>query len=289
MIMKKELFLRAKIIRLIRQFFNEKGYLEVETPNLIPAPAPEVHIDAIEAGNNYLHTSPELCMKRLLCAGYSNIFQISKCYRDGERGPFHLPEFTLLEWYHTGIDYFGLMKECEEMIHFVARELGFGERINYLGKNIDLKRPWDRISVNDVFKKYTEHSVEHALSNDSFDEIMVEEIESRLPLERPIFLYDYPAALGALARLKEDNKKWAERFELYIGGLELANAFSELTDVVEQEKRFDKENANRELLKKEKYPIPRKFLEELSGMPETAGIALGIDRLVMLFANTSKN
>ena len=154
-ISKKELLLRAETIRLIRQFFNANNYLEVETPNLIPAPAPETHIDAIRAGDLFLHTSPELCMKRLLCAGYSHIFQISKCYRDGERGSLHLPEFTLLEWYHAGIDYFRLMEECEEMIIFLAEELGFGETIEYLDKDINLKGPWERISVDEAFQKLT--------------------------------------------------------------------------------------------------------------------------------------
>jgi lysyl-tRNA synthetase class 2 len=287
-ISKKELLLRAETIRLIRQFFNANDYLEVETPNLIPAPAPETHIDAIRAGDLFLHTSPELCMKRLLCAGYSHIFQISKCYRDGERGSLHLPEFTLLEWYHAGIDYFRLMEECEEMIIFLAEELGFGETIEYLDKDINLKGPWERISVDEAFQKYTKYPVERALNNGSFDEIMVEEIEPGLPADRPVFLYDYPASLAALARIKEDDPRWAERFELYVGGLELANAFSELTDVQEQEKRFNKENANRVRLKKKRYPIPQRFLDELHLMPDSAGIAFGIDRLVMLFANKSK-
>ncbi|MFC1864079.1 EF-P lysine aminoacylase EpmA [Thermodesulfobacteriota bacterium] len=285
---KKGLFIRARVIHFIRQFFIDKDYLEIETPNLIPAPAPEVHIDAIKAGNSYLHTSPELYMKRLLCAGYPNIFQISKCYRDEERGNSHLPEFTLLEWYHTGIDYFRLMKECEELILFVAGELGFGETIKYLDKTIYLRRPWESISVSEAFKRYSGLSVNRALSSGSFDEIMVEEIEPKLPMDRPVFIYDYPASLAALARLKESDPQWAERFELYIGGLELANAFSELTDVPEQAERFTRENINRELLGKEKYPLPVKFLEELHLMPENAGIALGIDRLVMLFANASK-
>ncbi|MBT8490351.1 MAG: EF-P lysine aminoacylase GenX, partial [Deltaproteobacteria bacterium] len=134
--------MRAGIIQVIRDFFIERDYLEVETPLRIPAPAPESHIDAIPSDGWFLHTSPELCMKRLLAAGYSKIFQISKCFRDRERGSLHLPEFTLLEWYRAGIDYREMMNECEELIVFIARSLDRGDTIRYQGTTIDLKKPW---------------------------------------------------------------------------------------------------------------------------------------------------
>jgi len=284
----KSLWLRARIIRFIRQFFSEHDYLEIETPNLIPAPAPEVHIEAIGVGRDFLHTSPELCMKRLLSAGYSKIFQICKCYRDGERGEKHLQEFTLLEWYRADIDYNDLMDECEEMILFVARELGLGKKIRYRNNSIDLERPWERISVREAFEQNSPIPMEEALCSNRFEEIMVDDIEPRLSKDKPTFLYDYPASLASLARLKEDEPELAERFELYIGGLELANAFSELRDAREQKERFEREREKRNRLGKKEYPVPKKFLDALSLMPESAGIALGVDRLVMLFANVSR-
>ena len=277
--------MRAKIIQAIRRFFIEHDYLEIETPHIIPAPAPEVHINAIGAGESYLHTSPELCMKRLLSAGYSKIFQICKCFREGERGENHLPEFTLLEWYHTGIDYIDLMDECEEMVLSLPRNPGLSDEVNYQGRVIDLLRPWERISVKEAFDRYASISMKKALEEDRFYEVMVEEIEPHLGKPKPTFLYDYPATLAALARLKENEPDLAERFEIYMGGLELANAFSELTDVREQETRFERDRSRREQLGKTAYPIPERFLKSLHHMPRSAGCALGVDRLVMVLAN----
>ncbi len=274
---------RARIIQSIRRFFIERGYLEVETPNLIPSPAPEIHIDAVNMNGGFMHPSPELCMKRMLSSVYSRIFQICKCYREKERGDLHLPEFTLLEWYRSGADYMALMEECEEMIRFVAGDIEIGTRIEYLGKGIDLKGPWERVTVHEAFERYALISPEEAIASDRFDEIMISDIEPRLC--RPTFLYDYPSSLAALARLKEENPNLAERFELYIGGLELANAFSELTDVHEQEKRFIRDIQMRRRLGKKEYPFPEKFIEDLGRMPESAGIAFGIDRFIMLFTN----
>jgi len=282
------LWLRAGIIQAIRRFFIERGYLEIETPHLIPAPAPELHIDAIKADNSFLHTSPELCMKRLLSAGYSRIFQICRAYRDGERGGRHLPEFTLLEWYRAGSDYLALMDECEEMILFVAGHQGFGERLPYQGREIDLRGPWDRIPVKEAFVRHGSQSMEEALASGRFDEIMAVEIEPHLGVPSPAFLYDYPASLASLARLKKKEPELAERFELYVGGLELANAFSELIDRAEQEMRFKEDREKRLKLGKAVYPLPARFLEAIGHMPASAGIALGVDRLVMLFADRSR-
>ena len=285
---KPDLWLRARVIQAIRRFFIKHGYLEIETPILIPAPAPEAHIDAISAGDRFLHTSPELCMKRLLSEGYDRIFQICRCFRHGERGELHLPEFTLLEWYRTGIDYNDLMDECEEMILFLSREIGFGENIEYQGQRIDLQRPWERISVMEAFKSFASISMGEALDLERFDEVMVNDIEPHLGNSKPTFLYDYPATFAALARLREDKPELAERFELYIEGLELANGFSELTDMHEQNKRFERELENRQQLDKEVYPMPKKFLKALHHMPQSAGIALGVDRLAMIFSNQKK-
>lgn len=282
---RSNLRLRARLIQAIRRFFIENDYLEVETPHLIPAPAPEVHIDAVRAGGAFLHTSPELCMKRLVSAGYHKIFQICRCFREGERGEHHLTEFTLLEWYRAGFDYMALMDECEEMVLSVAQDLGFGAKIHFQGEDIDLKRPWERISVKEAFKRYASMPIKKALALNRFDEVMVREIEPHLGVPKPTFLYDYPAEFAALARLKENDRGVAERFEIYMGGLELANAFSELTDMREQEARFERDRFEREQLGKTVYPLPERFLKSLAHMPNSVGIALGVDRLVMLFSN----
>ena len=282
---RKALQRRALILHGIRQFFIDRGYLEVETPHRIPAPAPESHIDAIPSGLWFLHTSPELCMKRMLAAGYEKIFQICHCWRDGERGSQHVPEFTLLEWYRSGCDYMALMEECEALIQAVAASVAPGERMIFRNHEIDLKGPWERISVKEAFEQYAGMSMAEALERNVFDEIMVEKIEPKLGTRKPTFLHDYPAERAALARLKQKDQTVAERFELYMGGLEIANAFSELADVEEQRRRFDVENINRLSMGRPAYPIPEKFLAELEEMAPSAGIALGVDRLVMVFCD----
>ncbi len=280
---KKALEQRARILQGIRHFFIEKGYLEVETPHRIPTPAPESHIDAIPSDKWFLHTSPELCMKRLIAAGYDRIFQICRCWREKERGSLHLPEFSLLEWYRAGGDYYSLMEECEGLIRSAARAIGLREEIVFRSRKIDLSKPWDRISVNEAFRRYSNISMEGALEQNFFDEAMVQEIEPNLGVEKPMFIYDYPAQRGALARLKREDPTIAERFELYIGGLELANGFSELVDPEEQRVRFQIENKNRQAYGKPIYSMPERFLSELDSMPPSSGIALGVDRLVMVF------
>ncbi len=285
---KRHLLLRAKMIQAIRSFFDALGYVEVETPLLVPAPAPEAHIDAIPADGRYLHTSPELCMKRLLAAGFSRIFQISKCFRSGERGDLHLPEFTLLEWYRTDCDYKGLMDECETLFQFVAEQLNRGDSISCAGKEIDLKSPWERLTVEEAFDQYAPAPVDKALADDCFDQIMVEYVEPRLGMIRPTFLYDYPALVGALARRRPDDPTVAERFEIYMAGIELANGFSELTDPVEQRARFEAERRQRAAAGKAVYPMPEPFLRALQHMPEAAGIALGVDRLAMVFSDAER-
>ncbi len=273
---------RARIIHSIRAFFFKEGYLEVETPYRIPAPVPESHINAIPSGNWFLHASPELCMKRMLASGYAKIFQICHCWREGERGRQHIPEFTLLEWYRAGADYLTLMEECEALILSLVSELEMGDNITYRGYPIFLASPWERMTVEEAFQRYTKLSAKEALRQDIFDELMVRDIEPRLGIEKPTFLYDYPSERRSLARLKKEDPTLAERFELYLGGLEIANAFSELTDAIEQRKVFELEIVNRRSLGKEIYPLPKKFLNEIETMPPSAGIALGVDRLVMV-------
>jgi elongation factor P--(R)-beta-lysine ligase len=278
---------RARIIASVRAFFSAAGYLEVETPVRIPAPAPEVHIDAQEAGKWFLQTSPELCMKRLLASGYEKIFQICPCFRRGERGARHLPEMTLLEWYTAGADYLDMMRQCEELIAFVADRLDAGRRLTYQGHAVDLTPPWERLSVDEAFRRFAGLSADEALDRDCFDEKMGIDIEPRLGIERPVFLYDYPARCGALARLKPADPSLAERFELYIAGMELCNAFSELTDPGEQRARFLDENRIRRRSGRAVYPLAEPFLKALETMPAAAGNALGLDRLVMLFTDAA--
>ena len=284
---KKNLALRARIIQAIRQFFIANDYLEIETPCRIPTPTPEAHIDTEISGQWFLHTSPELCMKRLLASGYNRIFQISKCFRHKERGSRHLPELTLLEWYTVGHNYLAMMEQCEELIRFIARQAGFGDSLFYQGEKIDLTAPWFRMSVATAFDRFAPVSVEDALSQNRFDEVMACDIEPNLGREKPLFLCDFPAECASLARMKPDNPLIAERFELYIGSMELCNAFSELTDKTEQIQRFEQEQVVRLKAGKPIYPLPEKFLESLPLMPEAAGNALGLDRLVMLFADTT--
>jgi lysyl-tRNA synthetase class 2 len=279
--------LRAVIMAVIRHYFTKKGYLEVETPCRIPAPAPEANIEAEPSGSWFLQTSPELCMKRLLAAGFEQIFQICKCYRKGERGRLHLPEMTMLEWYTAGHDYLDMMRQCEDLISIVARSLGREKAIKYQGQWIDFTKPWDRMTVDQAFEKFATVSLDTAIQNGHFDEIIGCDIAPNLGCVKPVFLYDYPAALGSLARLKPGDKSVAERFELYIAGIEICNAFSELTDPDEQRERFETEMTLRRLSGKTTYPFAEPFLQALADMPESAGNALGIDRLIMLFADTA--
>lgn len=279
---------RAYILQLIRTFFSNGGYLEVDTPLLIPAPAPELHIDAILCGELFLHTSPELCMKRMLAAGYEKIFQICHCWRQAERGTRHLPEFTMLEWYCSHTDYSGLMAECEQLLPFILTNLRTTATLEFQGTTIDLTPPWERITVADAFRRYTDCCMEEALRQGNFDELMVERIEPNLGIEKPTFIMDYPASRAALAQLKPGNPLFAERFELYIAGMELANAFTELIDPEEQRTRFRAEREERSSLGKSLYPLPTPFLDEMVNMPPCAGIALGIDRLVMLLTDSEQ-
>jgi len=278
---------RAKILSAIRAFFLERGFLEVETPHRIPIPIPEAHIDVITSGTWVLQPSPEICMKRMLAAGYERIFQLCRCWRDGERGRLHLPEFSMLEWYRANADYTVIMDDCEQLVRAAAWAAGTGGVIRRNGQTIDLSVPWEKLTVNDAFKIYGGMPAEEALKRDLFDEILVRDIEPLLGTRRPTILTDYPATRGSLARLKPGSPQVAERFEFYIGGIEIANAFSELDDPGEQRDRFVKELEFRASMAKPVFPLPEKFLSDLSSMPPSAGIALGLDRLVMLLLEAS--
>jgi lysyl-tRNA synthetase class 2 len=267
----------------IRSFFTERGFLEVETPARIPANAPEEYIDPVNALPWQLQTSPEICMKRLLCRGYERIFQISRCWRADERGTRHLTEFTMLEWYRSNADYQDLMDDCNGLLTVIAADCIDDHIFRHKARKVDPNATWQRISVQEAFLRFAKVCTLTALQKGLFDELLTEAVEPGLAkFDVPVLLADYPRQLAALARIKPDNPLFAERFELYLAGVELANGFSELTDPDEQRSRFIESNQVRVSMGKQPLPLPEKFLAEMSAMPPAAGIALGVDRLVML-------
>ncbi len=282
------LWKRAIIIQAIRRFFIANNYLEIETPCIIPAPAPEAYIETIRAEDNYLHPSPELCMKRILAAGYEKIFQICRCFRAKERGKLHLPEFTMLEWYSANTDYTDLMKDCEDLVSSLSKKINGNLFLSYRNRPIDLTPPWERLTVREAFLRFAFIDPETAIEQDCFDEIMSFKIEPHLGTKKPTFLYDYPSSLASLARIKPGNEKVAERCELFISGIEISNGFSELTDPEEQKARFMQETRKMQNLGTPTCPTPKKFLNALKHMPESAGMALGIDRLVMILTDKDR-
>jgi elongation factor P--(R)-beta-lysine ligase len=284
--MHSALILRAQVVQAIRQFFVKRGFLEVETPLLIPANAPEDYIDPIAALPSWqLQTSPEICMKRLLCRGHQRIFQISHCWRADERGSCHLSEFTMLEWYRADADYHDLMDDCIGLLRQVAQQCTADGNFTRFGKKIDPKPEWEHISVQEACLRFAQADALASAENDLFDELLVSRIEPALEnIPVPVIMTDYPAQLAALSRTKVDDPRFAERFELYLAGLELANGFSELNNPQEQRARFVETNRRRAAAGRSTLPLPERFLNELSVMPPSAGIALGVDRLVMLVA-----
>jgi lysyl-tRNA synthetase class 2 len=275
---------RAAIVRELRRFFEGEGFLEVETPIRVPAPAPEEHIDPEPSGDRFLAASPELQMKRLLAArAYPRIFQIARCFRRGERGALHLPEFTMLEWYRSGAGILELMADCEALAVRIASAVGAPPSAPSRPA-VDLAPPWERIEVADAFARHAGWRPDGAPDALRFTRDLVEVVEPALPRDRPVFLVGYPATMASLARIDPANPERAERFELYAGGMELANGFAELADPVEQRARFEAELELRERRGAACPPIDERFLAALErGLPASAGIALGVDRLVMLF------
>lgn len=281
------LWLRANVIKALRDFFWERGFLEVETPLLIPANAPEEHINPVATLSSWqLQTSPEICMKRLLCDGHQKLFQISRCWRSDERGTRHLSEFTMLEWYRAGCDYQTLMTDCEALLQHVATACLTENRF-FVRNSVKINpfAPWQRISAQEAFLRFGQVDVGDCLRKGLYEEILTTVVEPALAaFDSPVILMDYPTELAALARTKPGNRELAERFELYVGGLELANGFSELNDPLEQRRRFEEANSARSNAGQAALPLPERFLAMLATMPPSAGIALGVDRLVMLTA-----
>ena len=309
---KPHLLARMRIIQGIRQFFERGGYWEVETPALQVMPCADMHIHGFRTEyfgpelkkrrDFYLHTSPEFEMKKLLVAGAEKIYQLCKVYRNGESTKLHSPEFTMLEWYRVGVDYTALMDETEAFIHSLAKALDVSE-----ARGCSLAKPFERLSVTDSFKKYAGIDLDKCLDDtagfavqaaqagvrvvesdgwdDIFHAVMADKIEPHLGKDAPVFLYDYPASMACLSKRKTKDPRYAERFELYIAGIEIANAFTELTNAAEQRKRFTEEMAAKQEHYGFSYPLDEDLLTALEyGMPECAGIALGVDRLCMLLS-----
>ncbi len=280
---KARLELRAGLLRLLRNFFAKNSFIEVETPTVIGAPAPEDFIEAPRTGNNFLRTSPELEMKSLLAAGYEKIYQIGPCFRAHEFGQRHRPEFTMLEWYEANIDYNDLLDFTATMLATTVKELTGSSKFNYKGHLIDCSRPPEIITVADAYMKFADITVEQAIKQNCFDEIMVTKIEPNLGLTAITFLKDYPPSRAALATINESNGHcYAERWELYLGGLEIANAYNELTDYSEQRQRFATAATARHNNGLPPYPEAHDFFAAMDyGLPKASGCALGVDRLLM--------
>ncbi len=249
----------------------------------IAAPALEAHIDAIPSGKAWLRTSPELHMKRLLAAGYPKIYQMGPCFRADERGERHHPEFCMLEWYHAGGNYLDILEETQALLRHVSQAVLGRTSLAYAGQNIELAGQWPIITVAEAFLKFAGWNPAIAFDANRFELDLVEKVEPKLTRDRPVVLMDYPAEVAALARRKPQDQRTAERWELYIGGLEIANAFGELTDPAEQRARFAACAAERNTRGQTVYPLDHAFLAALEdGLPDCAGIALGVDRLLML-------
>jgi lysyl-tRNA synthetase class 2 len=279
---------RARVLAEIRAFFADEAFVEVQTPVRVRAPGVDAHVEAVKSGGRYLVTSPELALKRLLVGGMPRIFELARVLRADERGPLHEPEFTLLEWYRAFAGFEAVLADTERLVARVARSVrGRPELVLPDGRKLDARPPFLRLSVRDAFRRYAkiEDASELALRDESrYFELLVSRVEPELAqLERPVFLLDYPLSQAALARPSPSDPSVAERFELYAGGVELSNGYGELTDPLEQARRFRAERKTRRAAGRPTYPSDERFLAALrEGMPPAGGNALGVDRLVML-------
>lgn len=277
---------RARVLRAIRERFDGDGFLEVETPAMVPSPGLDLHLMAFEAVGlgepRWLITSPEYQMKRLLGAGQP-IYQLARCFRRGELGAHHEPEFTMLEWYRPSAGAEDVMRDTEQLVAAVATALHGAPRIERAGATIDLSPPWPRRTVEDVFREHTGREVLDVLPDEeAFFRAWVDDVEPGVGAA-PCFITRWPASMASLARLCPDDARWADRFEAYVGGLEICNGFGELVDPVEQRARLERDRDARRARGLDDYPIDERFLAALEeGLPESGGNALGVDRLVML-------
>ncbi|MCX6706361.1 MAG: EF-P lysine aminoacylase EpmA [Candidatus Woesebacteria bacterium] len=284
--------IRERVIDVIRDFFKKQGFHEVFTPILVPVPSIEPNLEVFTTElrtskglkrKAYLIMSPEFSIKKFLASGIGNCFEITRCFRNEEEvSRLHNPEFTMLEWYRVGADYKKIMEDFENLfIKIIGKE-----KLIYQGETYDLSLPWPRISFEEAFKRYANRVVEDVKDED-FYQIFFNEIEPKLrETRKPAIIYDYPISQAALAKISKKDPRFAERFEVFVAGIELGNCFSELTDYKEQKERFEKDRALRRIQGKTDYPIDEDLINALKeGIPEVSGIAVGVDRLVMLAAD----
>jgi elongation factor P--(R)-beta-lysine ligase len=317
------LLARNRIQAALRGWFTARDFTEVDTATLQVSPGNEAHLHAFETaaiGHSgartplYLHTSPEFACKKLLAAGEQRIACFAHVYRNRERGPLHHPEFTMLEWYRAGEAYEVLMEDCAEILVLAAGVTG-ASMLTYRGATCDPALPPERLTVADAFRRHAGIDLLASIDPDGatdrarlatamraaglrvagddtwadlFSRILVEKVEPQLGFGRATILCEYPTAEAALARPAARDRRVAERFELYACGVELANAFGELTDAGEQRRRFELEMAEKVRVYGETYPLDEDFLAALAHMPEASGIALGFDRLVMLATGAAR-
>ena len=282
---------RARLYQAIRQFFAERNVLEVETPLLCEYTVtdPHIHSFSVPVGNKhyYLQTSPEYAMKRLLANGSGSIYQITKSFRQGEAGKKHHPEFSMLEWYRVGFNHHDLMDELDALLQATINAKP-AEKITY--RDLFLKYAnVDPFSDNNFQAIFSDNNINATVDADKdtcLDILLSHCIEPHLGFEKPLFVHDFPASQAALAKM---NKGVAERFELYINGLEIANGFHELTDASEQEKRFQENQAMRRAQHKFVPDIDVDLIKALKkGLPDCAGVAVGLDRLLMVLAQVNE-
>lgn len=302
---------RADLLRELRLYFAEQDFLEIEPPTMVPSPGLEINIKAVSAGDGYLITSPEFAMKRLLAGGLERIYTACRCFRAEEEGAEHLGEFTMVEWYRAWDDSNSILDDTEQIVSRCVRAVRGDYVAIARGRKVDVQPPWLRLTIAEAFQRWAgielsghESASELAAKaraagldlgtakewDDVFYVIFVEKIEPGLQtIEKAVVLTDWPVPLAALAKRKPESPQWADRFEVYIGGLELANAFGELTDPVEQRRRFEEELEARRNRGLDVYPLDEKFLAALEeGLPPCSGIALGLDRLAMLCAGVDQ-
>jgi lysyl-tRNA synthetase class 2 len=293
--------LRARMLQRIRAFFSDRNVLEVETPILSSGATTDPNIESFatryrgpvfpHGQSLYLHTSPEFAMKRLLAAGSGSIYQICKVFRDGEAGRLHNPEFTMIEWYRVGLDHTGLMKEVAELVTW-ALDAKMPAKIEYLSyrdaflRCADIDPHTENVEVFAQCAHRNKISAPNGMPNDNVDPwrdlLLTHIVEPHLGKDGMTFLYDYPASQAALACVRPGNPPLAERFELYIDGIEIANGFHELANADEQRRRFESDLQKRRARGLPALPIDERLLAGLvQGIPDCAGVALGFDRLVM--------
>jgi lysyl-tRNA synthetase class 2 len=290
----KRLRERARVCAEVRRFFDARGFLEVQTPILVPSPGLDVHLDAFEVvggdrgSPRWLSTSPEYQMKRLVAQGFTRIYQIAPCFRRGESGARHNPEFTMVEWYRADAGVTEVMADTEQLVAAITGgAVRLGDRI------VDAAPPFERVGVCEAFARFVGWSPEETLAVAASDEeryfrALVDQVEPALAAAPgAVFLVDYPVTQASLARRKPGDSRLAERFELYLAGVELCNGFGELVDAVEQRARLLGDQETRRARGLPVYPIDERFLVALERMPPSGGNALGLDRLVALACGTT--